>query len=43
LVGVEATVAGSDFIDPDSSLVERHQLEVAIQREASIQVVDPDG
>src|SRR5262249_43405972 len=39
----EATVAGSDFIDPDSSRVERHQFEVAEQLQARVQVVDPDG
>src|SRR5262249_19616497 len=31
LVGVKAAVTGSDFIDPHSTGVNRHQLEVAVQ------------
>ena len=43
VLGFEATVTGSDFIDPYSSGVERHQFKVPIKLQAWIQVVDPDG
>src|SRR5579883_1168858 len=42
VAGGEAAVAVSDFIDPHSSRVDRHQLEVAVELEPDVEVVDPD-
>src|SRR5947199_739719 len=37
-----ATLRGCNVIGPYSSEVKRHQLKVAVQLEARIQVIDPD-
>src|SRR5206468_1503553 len=43
VAGRGATLAGCDVIEPHSSLIERHQLQVSIQLQAEVEVVNPVG
>src|SRR5579871_131384 len=40
--GAREALSGVDFIDPDSSIIQGHELHIAIKLQAGIQVGNPD-